>query len=381
MIYFDNAATTFPKPSSVSQAIDEAVRIYGGNPGRSGHALSMKTAEHIYQIRSRAAKMFGVEVENLVFTSNCTSALNMAIKGYPWKRGQVITSNLEHNAVSRPVYSLARRGIFHWEIAKVHAYSQTEMLSSFLKHFRKGTRAVICTHASNVTGEILPIRKLAKLCHARGAILIVDAAQTAGLLPISIRDDEVDIICAAGHKGLYGPTGTGIMAVAPHIHLKTIWEGGTGSNSKELTQPPFPPDRFEAGTINTVGICGLGAGIDFVQKQGIDAIYQHEMQLSEFVFRSLQEIKKIKLYNHHFASGTHVPVISFNIDGMTSMETGELLNRKGFALRSGLHCSPMAHRAIGSIEEGTVRFCPSIFNTMEQIKEFLLAIEEIVSFK
>lgn len=376
MIYFDNAATTFPKPQSVAAAVKEGVVSYGGNPGRGGHAFSMKASKKIFQIRENIAEIFDAQVENIVFTSNCTHALNLAIKGLLGKKGgHVLTSNMEHNSVARPLYSLSAQGILQWEAVPVVGCHPEQMVKEFEKRIRPNTKAIITTHASNVIGTVVPIRELGELCKRKGIYLVVDAAQSAGVLPISMKEDGIDILCTAGHKGLYGPTGTGLMILRPDLNLTTLLEGGTGSNSIEMVQPSFSPDRFEAGTVNTVGICGLGAGVNFVKQKGMEKIYKHEMRLCKKLFEALLKMPHVVLYDGTFLPGEKAPVLSFNIQGKTSMETTQWLNQKGFALRGGLHCSPVAHRALGTIEDGTVRFSPSYYSTEQQVERFIATIK------
>lgn len=373
MIYFDNAATTFPKPESVVQGLRAGVLQYGGNPGRSGHSLSMKTAEKIFRVRSAAADLFGADVERVIFTSNCSHSLNVAIKG-SIESGHVITTCLEHNSVLRPLESLQHSGKISYSVADVHNKTPDEIVEEIRGLVRMDTKLVVCTHASNVTGQILPIARIAQMCRRNGLLLIVDAAQTAGVLPIKVDDMGIDILCTAGHKGLYGPTGTGLLILGKDVNLLPLMEGGTGSKSLELTQPDFYPDRLEAGTLNSVGICGLGAGIDFVRKQGINRIYQHEIGICRMVFRSFQKFPHVELYTDRFEPGERAPVLIFNIKGKTSEEITSFLNDKGFALRGGLHCAPLVHQALGTEKNGAVRFSPSAFNTKAEAEKFIRTV-------
>lgn len=376
MIYFDNAATTYPKPEAVVQGLRAGILQYGGNPGRSGHSLSMKTAEKMFRVRKAAADFFGADVERVIFTSNCTHSLNLAIKG-SIESGHVITTCLEHNSVLRPLEALQQGGRISYSTADVHGKAPDEIVEEIRALVRKDTKLVVCTHASNVTGEVLPVVKIAQMCRRNGLLLIVDAAQTAGVLPINIDQMGIDILCTAGHKGLYGPTGTGLLILGKGVELNPLFEGGTGSRSLELTQPDFYPDRLEAGTLNSVGICGLGAGIDFVRSKGISRIYQHEIGLCQQVFRSLRGLPQVKLYTSRFEPGERAPVLIFNIRGKTSEETTRLLNDRGFALRGGLHCAPLAHRALGTEKDGAVRFSPSAFNSGQDAEKFIQTVRNI----
>lgn len=378
MIYFDNAATTFPKPDSVIAAVQKGMVVYGGNPGRSGHTLSLKTSKKIFDIRERIAGFFSAQVENVIFTSNCTQALNMAIKGLLGDgKGHVLTSNMEHNSVLRPMSALQSKGKIEWEMVPVLGCHPDQMVKEFEKKIRPDTRAIVTTHASNVTGTVVPIRAIGKLCRERGIHFIVDAAQSAGVLPISLKDDGIDVLCTAGHKGLYGPTGTGLMIFAPDLPMETIMEGGTGSNSADLAQPAFSPDRFEAGTVNTVGICGLGAGVSFVSSVGIQSVYEHEIRLCQMLFHALSEMPHIILYDGTFLPNEKVPVISFNVRGKSPMETTQWLSDHGFALRGGLHCAPDTHQALGTFEDGTVRFSPSVFNREPQVEKLIFYLKHL----
>jgi len=265
MIYFDNAATTFPKPVQVINSMKRAVTEYGGNPGRAGHALSLKTAEAVFEARGKCADFFEAEIEHTIFTLNCTHALNMAIKGIvpvlakqsvsgglPSADGvHFVISDLEHNAVARPVHSLSKTGSITYSIAKSFD-DDSQTIKSFESQINAKTKAVVCTAASNVTGKIMPYSKIAELCQKRGICFILDAAQCGGVIPIKI-GNGINFICCSGHKGLYGPMGTGLLITDGKYRLKTFIEGGTGSNSSTLEQPNDLPDRFESGTINTPG--------------------------------------------------------------------------------------------------------------------------------
>ena len=376
MIYFDNAATTYPKPSAVVQGLAEAARNYGGNPGRSGHAMSMRAAAMVYDTRKKAAEFFDAEPENVVFTLNCTHALNMAIKGAVSPGGHVIVSCLEHNSVLRPVYALGQTsGVTYSVVAPAKTDELT--VQAFEQQITPKTQAVICTHASNLTGKIMPIEKLAALCRARNLLLIVDAAQSAGILPVSVRNLGRCVVCMAGHKGLYGATGTGMMILGDGVELGTILEGGTGSVSGELEQPKFLPDRFESGTVNTVGILSLSRGMDFVKRHGISWIYRHEMASCMQVFNTLRQNPNIRILDPSFRVGGHVPVLSFVHECMDSGDVGERLNRAGIAVRSGLHCAPLAHEFYGSRETGAVRISPSVFTTARDTEALVRELKKM----
>ncbi len=370
MVNFDNSAASFPKPDSVRQAVMTAFTQFGGNPGRGGHRLSAMTAEAVYSVREQAAGFFAAQPENVVFTSNCTHALNLAVKGVMQNGGHMIISDYEHNAVFRPVWALSKRRGVTFSTAHV-SDSDDETLENIRRLIRSDTRCVCCTAASNVTGRILPYRRIAGLCRSYGLIFIVDAAQAAGLLDITL-GDGMNIICTAGHKALYGPSGTGLMIHDGRTELSTVIEGGTGATSDDPEQTPFSPERFESGTVNTAGILGLGAGIRFVRAKGTANILAHETELCRRFSDGIRSISGVKLYPCEKA----VPVVSFNIGEYSAQTVSARLSDLGFALRGGLHCAPLAHRTIGTIEQGTVRFSPSVFSTTKQTDSLIRAVRQ-----
>ena len=369
MIYFDNAATSFPKPEAVARAVSLAVARYGGNPGRSGHRLSQEAARKVFEVRESAAEMFGAEVENVAFTQNCTYALNMAIKGMAQYGGHIVISDMEHNAVLRPVYALYKSRGVEFSVAKT-GEDDEETVRSFANAMRGDTRAVVCTLASNVTGRIMPYREIARECRRRGICFIGDGAQACGVLDVSL-DDGFDFLCMAGHKSLYGPTGTGLLVSSGRYALSTIIEGGTGATSAQAEQTDFMPEKMESGTLNTVGIIGLGEGLKFVRRRGTAAILAHEMRLCEQFERMLEGSKRVKIYGRGVR---RVPVVAFNIGEMHSEEAAGELSRRGFALRGGLQCAGLAHRTLGTLEQGVVRFSPSVFNDGRQVAALARAV-------
>ncbi len=377
MLYYDNAATTFPKPRSVLNSVATAVTDFGGNPGRGGHNMAMKVSEKIYSIRKKTGDFFHTDAENVVFTSNCTMALNMAIKGVLQRGDHVILSCLEHNAVIRPIYKMNQDGMIDYDIAPVTDYDDEKTVSSFEGLIRPNTKAIVCTHASNVSGVVMPIRKIGAMCHRHGLIFIVDAAQSAGVLPIDMEQDNIDILCMPGHKGLYGITGSGMMLHNGGRMLNTLMEGGTGSLSSHLEQPDFSPDRYESGTVNTAGILSIEAGIDFIRSMGMDKIYRHEFTLCSKVWRAFRSNPDICLYNEKYPYRQNAPILSFNIRGMSSETITEELNRRNFALRGGLHCAPLAHEHYGTLDTGMARFAPSIFSKESEVEQFIRSVENV----
>lgn len=377
MIYFDNAATTFPKPQTILPALRGAALVYGGNPGRSGHKVSLRAAEKVYEVRKKAADFFGADVENTIFATNCTHALNMAIKGVMKGGGHVVTSCLEHNSVLRPLHKLQKDGLITYTVVDVLA-EDMDILTNLEKAIRSDTRAIVITHASNVLGRVMPVAEIGRLCKRRGLKLVVDAAQSAGVLPINIRELGINVLCMPGHKGLYGGSGTGLMLLNDIDPIDTLLEGGTGSVSNSLEQPEFNPDRYESGTLNTYGILTLGAGLDFVRRRGIENLYRHEMSLCRYVWQQLRKIPGVTVYQESLELGKSVPILLFNIDGMSSMETAKLLDDAGFCLRGGLHCAPLVHERLGTAEQGAVRFSPGAFNQMPEAAAFVANIKKIV---
>ncbi len=374
MVNFDNAATTFPKPEIVNAAVAYAIRRYGGNPGRSGHSLSSETADAVYLSRKKTASFFGAEPENVVFTLNCTEALNFVIKGaLPDFRGHIVISDNEHNSVVRPVFSLSKRGARY---SSFHIYPDDEKtVASFSNALRPDTRLVVCTAASNVTGQMPPIERIAEICRRRNIRFAVDAAQAAGVIPLEA-GKGINFICAPGHKGLYGPMGTGILVSDGKYPLSPIMEGGTGSMSMVFEQPSFMPDSLESGTVNVIGIYALSKGIDFVSEKGIENIRLHEEKLCQMFIDRASEIPEIKIYREK--EGKYAPIVSFNVKGFTSGEIASMLSAEGFCLRGGLHCAGMTHTAIGTAPDGTVRFAPSVFNNANQVEELVHSLKKIL---
>ena len=357
MINFDNAATTYPKPDCVKEAVDEAMDKYGGNAGRGGHALAAATSEAVYSAREGIALLFGAETENTIFAMNCTHALNMAIQGIMSDGGHLIISGMEHNSSSRPAARLAADGKITLSVAEV--FSETERtISSFRNLIRPDTKAVVCTIASNVTGQIMPYREIGKLCKDRGICFIADGAQACGVIDVKL-SDGINILCTAGHKGLYGITGTGLLITDGIFPIAPIIQGGTGTDSMSLRQPELTPESLESGTVGVIGIMSLKAGTDFVKQTGIRNIFNHEDKICRKFIRSLSDNPKIKIYRSRFAK--YVPIVAFNIDGMTSGEVASQLAEQGYCLRGGYHCSALAHTQLGTAN-GAVRFSPSFFS-------------------
>ena len=377
MVYLDNAATTYPKPTQVYRAWGEAMRAFGANPGRGGYAFSSRTSEAVYAAREQCAELFGALPENTVFTLNCTHALNYAIKGLARRKVHYVISDLEHNAVLRPVHAAAMHNGGSYSIFQTDEDDDIT-LARAERALRPDTAALICTAASNVTGRRLPLKRLAELCRRKKVCFITDAAQGAGVLPLSL-SDGINILCCAGHKGLYGPMGTGLMITDGTVPLSTLIEGGTGSASESPLQPEFTPDRFESGTINTAGAIALGAGAAFIKHKTTAAILRHELDMCIRFCEGARGLKAVTLYTDITADNSekYAPVVSFNIGDMHSAEASDALGRLGFCLRGGMHCAPLAHKKLGTSERGTVRFSPSMFTAPTEVDMLLKAIPQI----
>lgn len=380
MIYLDNSATTYPKPSAVREMLSLAPIYYGANPGRNGYKMGIDTARMIYKVRESVAEMFSADSEeNVVFTLNCTQALNIAIKGLAKYGGHAVTSCLEHNSVMRPLKKLCKDKNFTFDVAKVYLDDE-KTVESFEKCINENTNFIVCTYASNVFGDILPIEQIGKLAKKYKIPLIVDAAQAAGVIDIDIKRDNISCLCMPGHKGLYGPTGTGIMILSDDCFPDTLIEGGTGSESKNLLQPDFLPDRYESGTMNTSGILALGKGIEFVRREKLSRIRGYESELIDLLYRNVIDSDNVILYNK-YNPDKFVPILSFNINDFSGEESASLLSKKGIAARGGFHCNPSAHEYYYTLSKGTVRISVSAFNTKNDIKSLIKFINQIAKTK
>ncbi len=384
MVYFDNAATTFPKPISVVNEMVKCMTTYCGNPGRSGHFLSLESAKKIYDCREKIAQFFGSSFPtNVVFTANTTYALNIAIHAFAKKRSHVIISDLEHNSVYRPVCALEKMGVDH-DVFTVFPNDDESTLRSLKSKIRSNTSMVICTHVSNICGITLPIDKIGTLCKSYGIKFIVDAAQSAGTHKIDINKSNIDVLCCPGHKGLYGPQGTGFLLFndkysSEKIIAKTnnFIYGGNGVNSAEKNMPLFLPEKFEGGTLNTPGIAGLLEGINFVNNTTQEQIFEHCSSLYNRALDMLTTLPTTIVYCDQIKNSS---CLIFNIKGYTSDEVSDYLNQNGICTRSGLHCSPLAHRKLKT-KNGAVRVSFSYFNNPYELDSFYKAVKEIVFHK
>ncbi len=372
MIYLDNSATSYPKPQAVIKGMTEAYIKFGGNAGRGGYKMAVDTTTEIYNCRKRVAEFFGAnDCCNVIFTYNCTAALNMAIKGIAKKGSHFIISDLEHNAVVRPLAKLRKDGVCDFSVACVERDTY-ETLKNFQRLINKNTVAIICTGASNVFGIVPPWRQLSHLAHENGLLFIMDCAQVGGVLPVNMQSDGIDIICCAGHKGLMGVTGTGVLILNDGVELDTIVEGGTGSNSASEYMPQEYPDRLESGTPNVQGIIALSRSLKFIETVGVNSIYSHEISLMRQLQDALKDMRNIELYTDFYDSHQRLaPILSFNVRGCHSEEVADFLANRQIAVRAGLHCAPSAHKKLGTQDIGTVRISPSIFTKKSHI-DFLI---------
>ena len=375
MIYLDNAATSYPKPRGMVAAMEECILKYCGNPGRSGHSMSMKTGEEVYHARRKIASLFGIkQPERLVFTQNTTEALNMGLKGVLQSGDNVITTTMEHNSVLRPLKALEKRGVSQSVIrADREGYIKA---SEIEKAIRKDTKLIAITAASNVTGTRMPIEEIGELARRRGILFLVDGAQGAGSMAIDVEKMHIDMLAFPGHKGLLGPQGTGALYVSPEIRLKHIMEGGTGTDSKSRFQPCEFPEGYEAGTINAPAIIGLGYSAEFVEKIGPEVIGKYEEELIGWLDERLDEMDFVKRYGPDACRKTGISLI--NIRGVGAEEVTSILSSKyGIAVRGGYHCAGLAHKTIGTWDEGAIRISVGPFNTRKDMEKVVDAIKEI----
>ncbi len=370
MIYFDSAATSFQKPFEVEREMIRALHTCS-SVGRGGHAAAMAAAKTVYDCREKAASLFDAQPEQVIFTMNATHGLNLAIRSLVMPKDRVVISGFEHNAVTRPLHAL--KANIH--VAGRQLFSQENTLQEFETALREPAAAVICTQVSNVFGYILPIEEIAARCGEKGVPLIIDASQGAGVLPLSLRKSGAAFIAMPGHKGLYGPQGTGILLCGNEA--KPLLLGGTGSNSMDQEMPDFLPDRLEAGTHNVCGIAGLSAGLDFVRRRTPEAILHQEQKLLRMLLSLLKKVEEVEMFSGENQSG----VLSFRVRGMDCEEAARLLSRSGVAVRAGLHCAPFAHESAGTLESGTVRVSFSAFNTPQEVRRFAQLCKKLFAVK
>ncbi|MGM0437779.1 MAG: aminotransferase class V-fold PLP-dependent enzyme [Bacillota bacterium] len=377
-IYLDNAATSSKKPESVKKAVLNYYENIGCSPGRGGYEDSIKAGRIILDARTKMAKFFNVaNPEQIIFTHNVTYALNMGLKGILKNNDHVITTTMEHNSVLRPLHGLEENGIIEVDYIQCAEDGSLDP-DKIKKHIKNNTKLIVITYASNVTGTLMPVKEISKIADENDLYFILDTAQAAGLYDIDFQELKTDILAFTGHKGLMGPPGTGGFAVSKKIAKKmdSLIEGGTGSISDKEYQPDFLPDKFESGTMNTPGIAGLKAGIEFIKNTGLENIRNHEFKLTKKFIEGLKENERIKIYGPGDVS-KQSPTISIQYDDLDMGEMSFTLDDKyGIMTRSGLHCAPFAHKTIGSFPEGTLRFSIGYFNTEEEIEYTLEKLKE-----
>lgn len=375
--YFDYSATSYPKPKRVVDKMVEVITEYGANPGRSGHRLALEAGRGIYETRERLANFIGAKNPmDIVITRNATASLNLAIKGLLKKGDHVITTTMEHNSVLRPIMKLKDNGIVEVTIleADEKGHIDLEDLKSSIKN---NTKLVVTTHASNVTGTIFPIESISKIVHEKDVLYLVDAAQSAGYLAIDVEKMDIDLLAMTGHKSLLGPQGTGVLYIREGIILDSIEEGGTGSKSYEFTQPEIYPDKFESGTPNTPGIIALGEGLKYIEDIGLENIASHKWEMTKRFLQGIKDVEGIKVYGPEL-SEKRAPVVPINIGEEDSSSISYILDDEfDIATRPGLHCAPLAHKSIGTFEQGVVRFSFGHGTTAEEIDYAIDVLKQI----
>lgn len=364
MIYLDNAATTRQKPPAVVKAVLEALTTYG-NCGRGAHEGALSAARSIYGVRQKLAALFHCpQPDRVIFTPNSTFALNTAISGLLRPGDHVISTDWEHNSVLRPLYRLREVGVAA-DFVPAGPDGRLDY-GAFERLLRPETRTLVCTHASNLTGDLLDLRRVGEFARAHGLTLILDASQTAGAIPIDMEAEHVDVLCFTGHKSLLGPQGTGGLCLGEGIDIRPLAVGGTGVQSYSEVQPAAYPTHLEAGTLNGHGLAGLGAALDFLQEVGVEAVHAHEDALARRFYRAVRELPGVRVYGD-FTAPVRAPIVTLNLGRLDSGEVAdELAERFGIATRPGAHCAPRLHRALGTEAQGAVRFSWSWFNTEEE---------------
>lgn len=379
MIYFDNAATSYPKPDKVYEEMNRCMREYCANPGRGGHAMSIASGKAVMQARDTISSFFNFnDPMRLCFTKNATEALNIAIKGCLKPGDHVITTCMEHNSVIRPLKALERDSGISISIIKGNMYGEID-IEDLRRSIRADTKLIVSTLSSNVNGIIMPVKDIGLIAREKGIPFLVDASQGAGTIKIDVQEMNIDMLAFPGHKALLGPQGIGGLYVKEGIKITSLMEGGTGSNSESVYQPEIMPDYLESGTLNTPGIVGLGCGIEFINSFGMDNMRQYKHLLLQRLYEGCEDIKAIKLYSRKEA-GRNSGVVAFNFEEVDSSEISYVLDKVyKIASRAGLHCAPLAHETLGTQKSGIVRLSIGCFNTIEEVDSVLSALNEISS--
>lgn len=379
MIYFDNAATSFKKPISVKFSTLVALYKYSANPGRSGHRLSIKTAQKVLETRLRVADFFNCpSFESVIFTKNCTEALNLAILGSAKENSHVIASCFEHNSVLRPLKYLESIGKIKLTIIQPKNKLENIKLTDIVDKVKENTSMICVNHISNVTGNKNDIEEIGKFCKLKNILFLVDCAQSAGHIKIDMQKLNIDLLAFAGHKGLFAPQSIGGLCINTKNSPKAILFGGTGTNSKDLEQPKTLPEYYESGTISTPLILGLSAGIKYVEKNFCKNNNKTK-KLTNYLYDNLKKVKDVYIYTK---KESHYGVVTFNIKNMNSSEVATILDEKyKICVRSGLHCAPLAHNYLQTLEQGAVRISLNHFNNKHQINKLIFAINQIINKK
>lgn len=375
MIYLDNAATTFPKPHTVYEAVMECMKNYAANPGRGSYDMAVKASEKVMDTRKEIASFFNVpNLFNIIFTCSATEGLNIGIKGILRRGDHVITTVMEHNSVLRPINCIKAKSV-KCSIVGADKYGFVNP-KNIEEQIKSNTKMIVVNHVSNVTGSIQNIERIGEIAKKHGVIFMVDASQSAGTIDIDVNKCNIDVMALPGHKGLLGPQGTGVLYIKEGLKVLEFKSGGTGSNSYSMRQPDFFPDKFESGTLNTPGIAGLYAGVKFIKETGIENIRMHELELTEMLLKELKKRDYIILYGKEDMEDRGA-VVSLNVDGVDSSDTAAMLSLKGIGVRNGYHCAPLVHEVIGTKNKGTVRISPGYFNTFEEIESLVKVLDEI----
>jgi len=374
MIYFDNAASSLQKPEEVIEAVNDCLLNYSANPGRSGHKLALRASSVVYDTRAALAEIFGIsDPFRVIFTSGATESINLAVKGSLKKGDHVVTTSMEHNSVIRPLSRLKGEGV---EVSVVDcSYDGSINPADIEKEIKPNTKMVICTHVSNVTGTIMPVSEIGEICKKHNILFLVDAAQSAGGIDIDVNKMSIDLLVVSGHKYLMGLQGTGLLYISENADVTPLMEGGTGSSSEQTVQPLLLPDRYESGTLNLPGIAALGASVSFIESVGLSNIREHEEKLTKIFLEGLKSIGGVTVYGH---TGPSTAVVAINLNGISSSELAFILDDEyDICTRAGLHCAPLAHKTIGTLDSAAVRFSFSFFNTEDEITKCLSVIKEI----
>lgn len=375
MIYFDNAATTMQKPKQVVEAVTRALCSMG-NAGRGAHNASMDASRMLFDTRKKLAMLFGgTNPAQIVFTSNSTESLNLALKGLLNPQDHVITTQLEHNSVLRPLYDLENTGV---ELTILKSDQKGRICyEDFEKQIKENTKMIVCTHGSNLTGNLTDIKRVGEIAHRHGVLFVVDASQTAGVFPIRAEEMKIDVLCFTGHKGLLGPQGTGGMYVREGLVIRPLKTGGSGVQTYSRTHPSQMPTALEAGTLNAHGLAGLNAALDYLKETGLDVIREKEQELMWYFYQRVSEIPGITVYGD-FSSRNRCPIVSLNVKEYDSAEVSDFLYAEyGISTRPGAHCAPLMHQALGTTDRGAVRFSFSHYNTREEVDTAVLALREL----